>query len=109
MKMIKYAIAEIFNRAIDTKLVQSNIDQLASVVLARASYERRRLEAGSEGFLCGYSQSRASNLTSTLDEDILPTMIGVLEGGIEMAHQGSFRFLLLFWEGYHTSNSVTLH
>lgn len=31
-------------------------------------------------------------MTSTLDEDILPTMIGVLEGGIEIAHQG--RFLL---------------
>ena len=30
-----------------------------------------------------------SNLKSPRDEDILPTMIGVLEGGIEMAHQGS--------------------
>lgn len=48
---MSYGIAEIFNRVIDTKLVQSNIDQLASVVLARASYERRRLEAGSEGSL----------------------------------------------------------
>lgn len=42
-------IAEIFNRVIDIKLVQSDIDQLSSVVLARASYERRRLEAGAEG------------------------------------------------------------
>ena len=47
---MSYTITEIFNRAIDTKLVQLNIDQLASVVLARASYEKRRLEAGSEGF-----------------------------------------------------------
>ena len=29
-------------------------------------------------------------MTSTLDEDILPTMIGVLEAGIEMAHKGRF-------------------
>lgn len=43
-------LAEIFNQAIDTKLVQSNVDQLASVVLARASYEGRRLEAEREGF-----------------------------------------------------------
>ena len=60
MKMIKYAIAEIFNRAIDTKLVQSNIDQLASVVLARASYERRRLEAGSEGSFYGIHSLKSS-------------------------------------------------
>ena len=40
--------------------------------------------------------SLASNLTLTLDEDILPTMIGILEGGIEMAHQGSSRYVLLF-------------
>lgn len=56
MKIISYAIAEIFDRVFDTKLVQSDVDQLASVVLARASYERRRLEAGSEGFLKWYSQ-----------------------------------------------------
>ena len=31
-------------------------------------------------------------MTSNLDEDILPTMIGVLESGIEMAHQGRFPF-----------------
>ena len=48
-EIFSYAIAEIFNRVIDTKLVQSSIDQLAAVVLARASYERRRLEADSEG------------------------------------------------------------
>ena len=37
------------------KLIQSDIDQLAPVVLARASYERRRLEAGSEGFFFFHS------------------------------------------------------
>ncbi|KAF8158295.1 hypothetical protein B0H34DRAFT_708196 [Crassisporium funariophilum] len=64
-------VAEIFNRAIDTKLLQSNIDQLAPVILARAGYEKRQLEVDSG------------------DEDALPTLIGVVESGIAMAHQAS--------------------
>ena len=62
MRINFYDIAEIFNRVIDTKLVQTNIDQLASVVLARASYERRRLNAGIEGCLF-YDTHRPEPLT----------------------------------------------
>ena len=95
-RITSYALAEIFNRAIDVKLVQSDIDQLASVVLARASYERRRLEAGSEGsFFYGIHGLEPLTLRH-LDVDILPTMIGVLEGGIEMARQCNFLFQSLF-------------
>ncbi|KDR82688.1 hypothetical protein GALMADRAFT_57506 [Galerina marginata CBS 339.88] len=64
-------IPEIFNRAVDAKVVQTDIEQLAPLVLARAGYEKRLLEAGNE------------------DENVLPTLIGVLESGMEMAHRAS--------------------
>lgn len=105
-----YAIAEIFNRAIDTKLVQSDIDQLVSVVLARASYERRRLEAGSEGI-------------SLMVFTALSSWLGVASrwrystdydrnfGGWNWdgPSRQVFAFCHYSWEGYNTSNSITLH
>jgi hypothetical protein len=35
-----------YERALATKLVQSSAEQLVPLVLARAGYERRRIEAG---------------------------------------------------------------
>ncbi|KAF8964174.1 hypothetical protein BDZ97DRAFT_1816638 [Flammula alnicola] len=64
-------VSEIYDRAIEAKLAPSDIEQLAPLVLARAGYEKRILEAG-DG-----------------DEDALPTLIGVLESGIAVAHQAS--------------------
>ncbi len=39
-------ISDIFNRAFDTKMIQQDVDQIVAMVLSRAGYERRRLEAG---------------------------------------------------------------
>ncbi|CAA7261390.1 unnamed protein product [Cyclocybe aegerita] len=65
------SVADVYNRALEAKMIQADLNQLIPVVLARAGYEKRQLEAGSE------------------DEDALPTLIGILESGIEMARQAS--------------------
>lgn len=56
--------------------MQQDPEQIITVVLARAGYERRRIEVGKA------------------DEDGLATLIGVLESGIEMVLQRMFRSLL---------------
>lgn len=65
------AVANIFNQAFNTKLLQPDVEQIVPVILARAGYERRRVEADPD------------------DEDILPTLIAILENGIEMVRQAS--------------------
>ncbi|KAF9454778.1 hypothetical protein P691DRAFT_716623 [Macrolepiota fuliginosa MF-IS2] len=62
-------VHDVFTRALDTKVVQQDVEQIIPVILARASYERRRLQSGKA------------------DEDGLATLIGVLESGIEMVLQ----------------------
>lgn len=85
-------MVEIYNRAFETKLIQSDIDQLAPVVLARGGYERRRAEGESEGNLCNFP-SEINFLRLFQDQDALPTLIGVVESGIEMARHGSALYL----------------
>ncbi|KAJ3565020.1 hypothetical protein NP233_g7910 [Leucocoprinus birnbaumii] len=60
---------DVFTRALETKVIQQDVEQLIPVVLARASYERRRVESGKA------------------DEGGLATLISILESGIEMACQ----------------------
>ncbi|KAF9013425.1 hypothetical protein BDQ17DRAFT_1386973 [Cyathus striatus] len=64
-------VADIYSRAFATNLLQSDVEQIVPIVLARAGYEKRKIGAG------------------TADEDGLATLIGVLESGIEMVHQAS--------------------
>lgn len=66
------SVHDVFTRALETKVIQQDPEQLIPVILARAGYERRRVESG-----------RA-------DEDGLATLIGILESGIEMVLQGRF-------------------
>jgi hypothetical protein len=61
-------------------------------VLARAGYERRRAEGESEGIVYTFP-SEFNSLRSLQDQDALPTLIGVVESGIEMARQGSALYL----------------
>ncbi|KAF8908958.1 hypothetical protein CPB84DRAFT_1766490 [Gymnopilus junonius] len=65
-------VPETYNKAIDAKLVPSDVEQLVPLVLARGGYEKRLLEADKG------------------DENTLPTLVGVLESGIEMAHQAFY-------------------
>ncbi|KAJ3513576.1 hypothetical protein NLJ89_g2871 [Agrocybe chaxingu] len=65
------SVAAVYDRALEAKMIRADINQLIPVVLARAGYEKRQLEAGSE------------------DEDALPTLIGILESGVELARQAS--------------------
>ncbi|KAJ7600967.1 hypothetical protein C8J56DRAFT_813965 [Mycena floridula] len=64
-------IANTFNQAFATNLVQTDVEEIIPVILARASYERRRIEAGDA------------------DEDTLATLIAILESGIEMVRKAS--------------------
>ncbi|KAG6813581.1 hypothetical protein H0H92_009625 [Tricholoma furcatifolium] len=50
-------------------LVSSDVEQIVPVILARASYERRREDAS--------------------DDELIPTIIAILESGIEMVHKAS--------------------
>jgi squamous cell carcinoma antigen recognized by T-cells 3 len=40
---------DIFTQAFGTNLLQTDVEQIVPVILARAGYERRRFEAGVEG------------------------------------------------------------
>ncbi|KIL67874.1 hypothetical protein M378DRAFT_159079 [Amanita muscaria Koide BX008] len=71
------SVEDIFNLAFDTKLIQQDVDQVVAVTLARAGYERRRLESG--------SQKRKQSV----EEDTLTTLIGVLETGIQFVYSAS--------------------
>ncbi|KAF8349290.1 hypothetical protein F5887DRAFT_945363 [Amanita rubescens] len=64
-------VEDIFNRAFDTKMIQQDVDQIVAVILSRAGYERRRLEAGNDPV------------------DGLTTLIGVLESGIQFVYTAS--------------------
>ncbi|KAI3616179.1 rna-binding protein prp24 [Moniliophthora roreri] len=64
-------IQVIYAKAFDMKLLQNDPEQIIPVTLARAGYEKRRIEA------------------ETSDDETLPTLIGVLENGIEMVRAAS--------------------
>jgi hypothetical protein len=61
--------ADINDKALSTNLLQSDVEQLVPVLLARAGYDRRRFEA-SDG-----------------DEDLFVTLVAALETGIDLVHK----------------------
>ncbi|KAJ7505514.1 hypothetical protein B0H11DRAFT_2220941 [Mycena galericulata] len=65
------SISDIYDKALSTNLLQSDVEQLVPVLLARAGYDKRRFEA-SDG-----------------DEDRFVTMVAALETGIELVHKAS--------------------
>ncbi|KAF8635933.1 hypothetical protein AX15_000104 [Amanita polypyramis BW_CC] len=65
------SVEDVFNRAFDTKIIQQDVDQIVAITLARAGFERRRIEAGNQR------------------EDALTTLIGVLESGIQFVYTAS--------------------
>lgn len=42
-------VIDVFNQAFSTNMLQSDVEQIVPVILARAGYERRRMEADPEG------------------------------------------------------------
>ena len=40
---------DIFQKALDTKLIQSDVEQIVPVILARAGAEKRQIESGRAG------------------------------------------------------------
>ncbi|KAJ7714178.1 hypothetical protein B0H16DRAFT_1808225, partial [Mycena metata] len=65
------SISDIYDKALSTNLLQSDVEQLVPVLLARAGYDKRRFE-GSDG-----------------DEDRFVTLVAALETGIALVHKGS--------------------
>ncbi|KAJ6584742.1 hypothetical protein B0H19DRAFT_1319016 [Mycena capillaripes] len=63
--------ADIYDKALSTNLLQSDVEQLVPVLLARAGYDKRQFEP-SDG-----------------DEDRFVTMVAALETGIELVHKAS--------------------
>ncbi|KAF7313383.1 ATP-dependent DNA helicase PIF1 [Mycena chlorophos] len=64
-------VAEVYDRALGTNLLQSNVDELVPVILARGGYEKRLFDA-SEG-----------------DEDRFVTLVATLEAGAELVRKAS--------------------
>ncbi|KAK0221961.1 hypothetical protein IW262DRAFT_1448129 [Armillaria fumosa] len=63
--------SKIYNSALGTNLLQSEVEQIIPVVLARAGFEKRRFEAG-DG-----------------DDETFATLIAILESGIEMVRKAN--------------------
>ncbi|KAJ8080386.1 Splicing factor [Marasmius tenuissimus] len=64
-------IPDVYARAFSVNLLQSDVEQLIPVVLARAGYEKRRVDSG------------------TSDDETLTTLISNVESGIELVRQAS--------------------
>ncbi|KAL0576045.1 Splicing factor [Marasmius crinis-equi] len=64
-------IPDVYAKAFSVNLLQSDVEQVIPVVLARAGSEKRRIEEG------------------TSDDETLPTLISNVETGIELVHQAS--------------------
>ncbi|KAG7088241.1 hypothetical protein E1B28_012255 [Marasmius oreades] len=64
-------VPDIYAKALSLNLLQSDIEQVIPVVLARAGYEKRRIEGG------------------TSDDETLTTLINVLETGIDIIRTAS--------------------
>lgn len=85
-----YFFVDVFDRAIGTKVAQQDVNQIILLILARASYEKRQLEAGDDGTSLQMSHTTYRMLCPlSIDEDRLPMLIGLLEMGIAMARQAS--------------------
>ncbi|KAK7048174.1 ATP-dependent DNA helicase PIF1 [Favolaschia claudopus] len=65
------SISEIYDKALSTNLLQSDVEQLVPVLLARAGYDKRQFEA-TEG-----------------DEDRFITMVAMLEAGLDLVRKAS--------------------
>lgn len=87
-----------------TGLLQKDAEQLVPVVLARAAYEKRRIQEGTGG-----QPHRVSWFVFLVtvwlfavvyvDEDAVEILIKVLENGIAAVRQGEIVFVcnLIFW------------
>ncbi|KAJ7645566.1 hypothetical protein DFH06DRAFT_1425383 [Mycena polygramma] len=65
------SISDIYDKALSTNLLQSDVEQLVPLLLARAGYDKRRFEANAG------------------DEDRFVTMVAALETGIGLVHKAS--------------------
>ncbi|KAK7056983.1 Splicing factor [Paramarasmius palmivorus] len=71
-------VEDIYSKAFGTKLLQNDVEQIIPTTLARAGYEKRQIEAETSGI----------GICHRYDET-LPTLIRVLESGIEMVRAAS--------------------
>lgn len=83
---------DVFDQALGMNLLQSDVEQIIPVILARAGFEKRQIEAGNAGQYA-QTQSRWSRahhilLTSVADDDAFAVLIRTLESGIDMVHHG---------------------
>lgn len=79
---------DVYMQAFNTKLLVEDIEQIVPVVLARVGYERRKIEAGNGGEGSHCYLLKITNPPPS-DEDTLAILIGALEAGIDLVHQGA--------------------
>ncbi|KAF7301263.1 ATP-dependent DNA helicase PIF1 [Mycena indigotica] len=65
------SVADIYDKALSSNLLQSNVEELVPLILARGSYEKRLFES-SEG-----------------DEDRFVTLVATLEAGVDLVRKAS--------------------
>jgi hypothetical protein len=83
---------DIFQKALDTKLIQLDVEQIVPVILARAGAEKRQIESGRAGKAHQLQLRLFHLIASSPGEDAFVTLITVLESGIEMVHRGIRHF-----------------
>ncbi|KAH7922022.1 hypothetical protein BV22DRAFT_1131760 [Leucogyrophana mollusca] len=83
------SVSEAFSRALSTNLFGKDVQQTVQLILARAGFEKRRIEVGKGGeILCNaaiYTQHAHINP----DEEMFATLIRILEDGIALVRQAS--------------------
>ncbi|KAF8180447.1 hypothetical protein K438DRAFT_2021342 [Mycena galopus ATCC 62051] len=80
--------SDIYEKALSSNLLQSDVEQLVPVLLTYAGYDKGRYD-GTNGSPCSTLPPKQAIYAESADEDRLITMIAALETGIELVRKAS--------------------
>lgn len=103
--MLSNRSLDIYDKALSTNLLQSDVEQIVPVLLARSGYDRRQFEGS--GGMCPIPLDIGPAHRNHSDEDRFVTLIATLETGIELVHKGHFA-LFVKWSCFKLNGSQLL-